>query len=85
VHQLYEGLFAVAVVVDVAGALQRNGVLRWGFALLGLRLTNSRLRDLAGVGGGTAADWIDHRTLASALESQNVSESWPGWGNVRKS
>jgi hypothetical protein len=83
VLQLCERLLAVAVVVDVAGALQRNGVRRPGVALLGLGLTNSRLRALAGVGGGTAAHWIDHRTLSSALEAQNVSESSPGWGNVR--
>lgn len=54
-------LLAVAVVVDVAGALQRNGVRRPGVALLGLGLTNSRLRDFAGVDGGSAAHWIGHR------------------------
>ena len=53
------GLLAVAVVIYVASALQRDRILRF-LRLLGLRLTNSRVRDLAGVCFGTAAYWINH-------------------------
>jgi hypothetical protein len=73
VNQLYERLLAVAVVVDVAGAFQRNGVRRPGVALLGLGLTNCRLRDLAGVGGGTAAHWIDHRHYHRHLRRRTLA------------
>jgi hypothetical protein len=61
VNQLWDGLLAVAVVVDVAGALEGDCVLWKRGTLLRLRLANGRLRGLAGVGCGTAAYGIDHR------------------------
>lgn len=62
---LIQGLLAVAVVVDLAGALQRDLVVREGATLwslgLRLRLRGRRLRDLVGVGGVSASGWSDHR------------------------
>jgi hypothetical protein len=50
-----EGLFAVAVAVGVARALQGDRVLR-GRRSLGLRLSGSRLRCLVGLAGMGAAN-----------------------------
>ena len=60
-------LVAVAVVVDVAGTFQTDGVLRKRSAVLRLSLlglASSRLRDLVGVAGVTAGEWIDHIDLS---------------------
>jgi hypothetical protein len=59
VNQLWDELLAVAVVVDVAGALEGDCVLWKRGTLLRLRLANGRLRGR--VGCGTAANGIDHR------------------------
>src|SRR5579863_8931826 len=62
-------LLAVAVVVDVAGALQRDLVaqdratlyLLWSLGLRVLGLRGRRLRDWVDIGGVNAADWSDHK------------------------
>ena len=51
---------AVAVVIDVAGALQSDCVLWQRGTLLRSRRTSGRLRYLVGVISRTAADWINH-------------------------
>ena len=72
VLQLAFGLFAVAVVVDVAYALQRNRVLRNGVARLRLGL-GGRLWDLAGVACVGTANGTDHRWIGSALAANLFS------------
>src|SRR5271165_4018529 len=56
-----ERLLAIAVVIDVAGVLQADGILWETAALLRLRLASGRLRCFVSVAGVRAAHWTDHR------------------------
>jgi hypothetical protein len=57
---IHRELFTVAIVVGFASALQRNGILRYGLALLGLGFRLSRLNCLGGITGVTTGHGIDH-------------------------
>jgi hypothetical protein len=73
------GLFAVAIVNDLASALQGNLISRERAAFLnrGLSLGRSshRLHNLLDVAGVTAVDWTDHMRMVWAAGERVFSGS----------